>query len=425
MRKTCRLLNRMLLKMKKILSTEKQAVDSERIERYIKEVEEYLRKYKDQITEDNAKQAVSDFKDEWLVTFDYMEDLTESMESKYGTALFISSRAIALLSLLTEEEVLRLEKNIYSFDKKDEARYKFNYKKTLFFNLGLCWHKLGNLYRDKAIESFKKYIYYLITQSFNTAYFTEAYKFKKCDGYLYQSLINEELNLSSPTVFNDPFDCPILELLNNKDEVAPLIREAYHNCLKIACFMKKEKLPYEKDGDTIYDEMKSLDDKEEFLNPLMWAHYADNHSGICIKYGFNGSITQLSGDNPSVVSFFQDVKYSDEDLNQYSQRDSISLKDSFFLKGKPWKYENELRFLYFDIEGKDKYKQIKILNCIEAIYFGVRCSENDQETIRKILKEKKFIKKGIDEETMVEKDIEFYKMEIDKSNFGQLKAIKI
>ena len=198
-----------------------ESIDSERIEKYIKEVEEYLIKYKDQIAEDNAKQAVSEFNDQWLVVIDYMGDLTEHMGSKYGTALFISSEAIALLSVLTEEEVLRLEKNIYSFDKKDEASYKFNYKEALFFNLGLCWHKLGNLYRDKAIESFKKYIYYLITQSFNTAYFTEAYKFKKCDGYLYQSLINEELNLSSPTVFNDPFDCPILELLNNKDEVAP------------------------------------------------------------------------------------------------------------------------------------------------------------------------------------------------------------
>lgn len=353
-----------------------------------------------------------------------MEDLTEHMGSKYGDALVIYSDAIGNLCKLTKKNVLRLEKNIYSFDKEKEAKYKFNYKVALFFNLGFCWHKLGNIYRDKAIESFKKYIYYLITQSFNTTYHIEAYVFRRCNNYLYQSLINEELNLSSPKVFNDPFDCPILELLNN-EEVASLIREAYHSCLKIACFMKKEKLPYEKDGNTIYDEKKNLDDKEEFLNPLMWAHYADNHSGICIKYGFNEDITQLSGDNPSVVSFFQDVKYSDEDLSQYSQKNSISLKDSFFLKGKPWKYENELRFLYFDIKGEGEHEQIEIQNCIEVVYFGVRCSKKDQETIRKILKEKKFIKKGIDGKIIETKDIEFYKMEIDKSNFGHLKAIKI
>ena len=291
------------------------------------------------------------------------------MGSKYGDALVIYSDAISNLCKLTKKNVLRLEKNIYSFDKEKGARCKFNYKEALFLNLGLCWHKLGNIYRDKAIESFKKYIYYWLIRSSDTTYHPEAYAFRRCNNYLYQSLINEELNLSSPTVFNDPFDCPILELLNNEDEVAPLIREAYHSCLKIACFMKKEKLPYEKDGNTIYDEKKNLDDKEEFLNPLMWAHYADNHFGICIKYGFNGDITQLNGDNPSVVSFFQDVKYSDEDLSQYSQKNSISLKDSFFLKGKPWEYENELRFLHFDIKGEHKERGIQ--NCIEAVYFGM------------------------------------------------------
>ena len=347
MKKNCCLLNKVLLKMKRILSTEKQTIDSGKIEKYIEEIEEYLRKYKGQITEDNAEQAVSEFKDEWSVVIDYMEDLIEHMGSKYGTALVISSEAIALLSFLTKEDILKLEEKIYSFDKEKEAKYKFNYKKALFFNLGLCWHKLGDSYRYEAIESFKRYIYYWLIQSFNTTYHPEAYAFRRCNNYLYQSLINEELNLSSPTVFNDPFDCPILELLNNEDEVAPLIGEAYHSCLKIACFMKKEKLPYEKDGNTIYDKKKNLDDKEEFLNPLMWAHYADNHSGICIKYGFSKSITQLSGNNSSVVSFFQDVKYSEEDLSQYSQKNSISPKDAFFLKGKPWEYENELRFLYF------------------------------------------------------------------------------
>lgn len=409
--------------MKRILSTEKQTIDSGKIEKYIEEIEEYLRKYKGQITEDNAEQAVSEFKDEWSVVIDYMEDLIEHMGSKYGTALVISSEAIALLSFLTKEDILKLEEKIYSFDKEKEAKYKFNYKKALFFNLGLCWHKLGDSYRYEAIESFKRYIYYWLIQSFNTTYHPEAYAFRRCNNYLYQSLINEELNLSSPTVFNDPFDCPILELLNNEDEVAPLIGEAYHSCLKIACFMKKEKLPYEKDGNTIYDKKKNLDDKEEFLNPLMWAHYADNHSGICIKYGFSKSITQLSGNNSSVVSFFQDVKYSEEDLSQYSQKNSISPKDAFFLKGKPWEYENELRFLYFDIKGEGEHVQIGIKNCIEAIYFGVRCSEKDQETIKRILKNKKFVKEGIDGKII--EDIEFYKMEIDKSNFGQLKAIKI
>lgn len=423
MGKICCLLNKVLLKMGKILFTKKQTIDLGKVGRYIEEVDKYIKNYENQITKNNAEQAVSEFREEWFVTINCIKgDQTNDINSKYGKALTIFSKAIGSLPNLTKKDVFGLKGKIYSFDKEGETKYKLDNKAALFLNLGLCWHKLGDSYRYEAIESFKRYIYYWLIQSFNTAYHPEAYAFRKCNNYLYQSLINEELNLSSPKVFNDPFDCPILELLNNEDEVALLIREAYHSCLKIACFMSNKEIPFGKTGDSINNE-KHLNNKEEFLNPLMWAHYADNHSGICIKYGFSKSITQLSGNNSSVVSFFQGVKYSEEDLSQYSQKNSISPKDAFFLKGKPWEYENELRFLYFDIKGEGEHVQIGIKNCIEAIYFGVRCSEKDQKTIKRILKNKEFVKEGIDGKII--EDIEFYKMEIDKSNFGQLKAIKI
>lgn len=119
-----------------------ESIDSERIERYIGEVDKYIKNYRNQITKDNAEQAVSEFKEEWLVTINE-EDQTNNINSKYGEALTIFSKAIGSLYNLTKEEVLRLEKNIYSFDKA-AARYKFNYKVALFLNLGLCWHKLGN-----------------------------------------------------------------------------------------------------------------------------------------------------------------------------------------------------------------------------------------------------------------------------------------
>ena len=171
--------------------------------------------------------------------------------------------------------------------------------------------------------------------------------------------------------------------------------------------------------------MKRVGDKDEFLNTLMWAHYADNHSGVCIKYTFDTSITQLGSDNSSIISFFEDVKYSDDDLEKHSQMNYISLRDSFFLKGKQWEYENELRFLYFDMKGNGEYQQIDIPNCIEAVYFGMRCSENDRRTIKEILRGKKFFEKDIEGNIINTRDVEFYKIERDKSHFGELKAIKI
>ena len=59
----------------------------------------------------------------------------------------------------------------------------------------------------------------MIITSSHTAYSPTAFAFRKCTNFLYQSLVNEQLNLSSPTTFNDPFDCPIRELLNNGDDI--------------------------------------------------------------------------------------------------------------------------------------------------------------------------------------------------------------
>ena len=391
-----------------------------------KSVEQYIEQYENNVDENNAQQIVSEFDKQWETKVDYKEDFTDKFESKYGKAILIYSQAVFLLSNLSVNKVIEMEKMITAFDQNDSVKYKFALKSSLYFNLGLCWNKLGALYKDRVIQSFKKYIYYLLT-NFKTKYSTTAYAFRRCNSYLYQSLINEQLNLSSPAVFNDPFDCPILELLNNEDDIALLVREAYRYCLKISCFICNKKLPYSKDETSplIYNEMKRVGDKDEFLNTLMWAHYADNHSGVCIKYTFDTSITQLGSDNSSIISFFQDVEYSDDDLEKYSQINYISLKDSFFLKGKQWEYENELRFLYFDMKGNGEYQQIDIPNCIEAVYFGMRCSENDIRTIKEILRGKKFFEKDIEGNIIDTRDVEFYKIERDKSHFGQLKAIKI
>jgi len=111
-------------------------------------------------------------------------------------------------------------------------------------------------------------------------------------------------------------------------------------------------------------------------------------------------------------------------MSKYSNKDSISVEDSFFLKGKNWEYENELRYLYFDIDGTGKHKQIDIPNCIEAVYFGVKCSQADKDTIMKILKDQKLIAYDL-QDNRTEKDIEFYQIEMDLKHFGQLNAVKL
>lgn len=96
----------------------------------------------------------------------------------------------------------------------------------------------------------------------------------------------------------------------------------------------------------------------------------------------------------------------------------------FFLKGKDWEYENELRFLLYDLNDQYTYGTIDIPDCIEAIYFGLRCSDKDKEAIRNIMSSKHFAQKDLNG-NFTSKPIEFYQMVMDKKRFGQLKAIKL
>ena len=402
----------------------------EEIELISSALEKYIDTYYEKVSVDNAQNAFDDFDEQWSAITEYMIDETENRQSKYGQALVTLSVAVYELSDTTKDEVTRLSNLINAFENNTNVKYKFGIKEALYFNLGYCWHKVSSLYDNKAIEAFKKYVYYLVTLSSHTSYRPTAYAFRKCNKYLYKSLRKEQLNISSPTTFNDPFDCPIIELLSHGDDIASLIHRAYKDCLKIACFSSNIKLPYLENPNDMFskkiiDEKKHKNDKEEFLNELMWAHYSDSHKGVCIKYSFCDSISNLGNNNDKIVSYFKDVKYSTKDLSGYSKKDAITLEDSFFLKGKQWEYENELRYLYFDLDCHSKFGTVDIPNSIEAIYFGLKCSARDKKKILRIMKSKKHVKKDLKGSIISQKPVEFYQMEMDYEHFGQIKATKL
>lgn len=389
------------------------------LERSYNEIISYIGKYENNVSKSNAKEVIDSFKEEWVNAIEYLG-------KDYGNALIVYSTGVFELETLSTDEVELLSKRIKFFDEKKSVRLQLGIKTALFINLAQCWYRLGDKYRKNIIDSIKKYIYYLIGCSYNTSYSPSAYKFRTCNKYLFQSLINESIGLTSPGYFNDPFDSPIRELLNNEDEFSQYIRQAYNDCLKVSCFSSNIKLPREdeKTHQLIHKEEKLKGALPEYLNELMWAHYADSHKGVCIKYHFPNSFTKFVHNSDGVTCFFYDIIYSDSDICQYSKKDSINMKDAFFLKGKQWEYENELRLLYFDVKGREGYKVIKAENCIEAVYFGLRCSEEDKTTIMNILKDKKLITIDL-EKNQTESPIKFYQMEVDKEHFGQVKAKKI
>lgn len=398
---------------------------NEKFSRINEEMSLFRTKYFRKIN-NNSEIVISEFEskhDEWFSIVPYMQNC-----DLYGDCLIIYSNAIDLQ--LTFDSLNKLSLLISEFENYEHSPH--NYHQALYQNLGISWHKLNKLYDNNAVEAFRKSIFYLLGLSSHTSYSPICYSFRQCSTYLYQALIKEQINLSSPSTFNDPFDSPIIALLDNKDEISKLIREAYLSCVKIACFVSNVMLPFNKDpnnpiGDIVSNKQKRMGNIPEFLNELMWAHYADYHKGICIKYHFPNSFTQVHTKPNMPVRYFRDVEYKD-DLSVLNAQNSISIKDAFFAKSKAWEYENELRLLQCDLNSKGNYDTIDIPNCIEAIYFGVRCPQRDIDTIMEIMKNRVFItetSKFMNNKlkTIPNKvSIQFYKMEFDSTKFGSLNA---
>ena len=389
-----------------------------------KSLDTFISKYQNKVSNQNACNVIKDFHQDWVQVIPYANaPKEEDLDIKYGKALLLYSAAVYQLDKIQERDVNVLSKYIETFNKDDVTKHRFFLKSPLYGNLGLCWHRLD---KDKeAITAFKRHLYYLLLQSSHTSYRPIAYKYRPYTKYLIESLKDETIELTSPTTFNDPFDCPIIELLNNDEKVSGLIRQAYNDCLKIACFSANTKLPdYDDNKQKLVQEEKQCGSTPEYCNELMWAHYTDSHKGVCIKYHFPNSLTQLADGKDGVICYFKDVSYSSQDLHQYSGKDSINLYDAFFLKGEKWAYENELRLLLFDIKGRSGFHSISAKNCIEAVYFGLKCPQEHRDKIRDILKDR--IHEKVDlQGKRTSYPIKFYEIVIDKQHFGQVEAREI
>lgn len=397
----------------------------------IADIKQYIARYEHAESKELIEEGVTAFLQnhvEWKEVIAFING-SERGEEIYGNAFIVFSVLLYKSESLNDSIADYVSKEIRDYESRVD--YQLGVMYSLYFNMGLIWHKLGDEFDVKAVEEFKKAIYYSLALSNNTSYSLDCYAFRPCSKYLYHSLVKEQLNVSSPTQFNDPFDCPILDLLDNHgDDVSKLIHKAYRYTTKVACFVKNDQLPT---GQDFTPKPKQEGIEPEYLNELMWAHYADAHKGVCIKYHFPNAITRHPKCGQTVLAYFRDVRYSNDVYNT-GKEGTITMHDAFFLKSKAWEYENEVRYLYFDHNGNSDYAQVNIPDCVSAVYFGLKCPEEERQFIMKLLEGKKWVHRyvklvdGIDKrpkEFVEEKPIEFYQIRKDGTLFGKLIAEKI
>ena len=388
------------------------------------------------ISENNAQIASNEFlknQKKWVEILGYNVDCIDKhgnfiTGSMYGHALVIYTASLRLSKDRLNEKILNdCDAYIKYFENDDSVKFHFDEKSCMRFNIGFCWNYLGR--EKESLENLRSAVYnrLRLSQHYRTAYEIDCYQYKPCSKYVFQSLLNNTLNVSSPSVFNDVFDTPILNYLSQGEEEDKLLKKVYEQCVKVACFTRNVFLPslYDKQNVPEYKPKGNIGYKE-YENILMWAHYADSHKGICIKYRFPTEMSMLEG---PVLTCFGDVIYTD-DMSSIYKKKSINENDAFFAKAKDWEYENELRYLYFNkADCGSEHNTVQMNeNYIEAVYFGVKCSDSDKKAIINLLKGRKYkittknIRTGT---TTREYQIRFYQMNLSKNKYGNLYAERL
>ena len=204
------------------------------------------------------------------------------------------------------------------------------------------------------------------------------YKYFSFNENALSCLINNELWVSAPNQFNDPFDS-LLTLDFNNSEIQSLF-EAYLQKKAVCCFSRNK------------------------TNILMWSHYADHHKGFCI--GIDWPELEKS-------ELLSEVNYSENFLNLDIDR-FLNLGEDCKInkewerllthKYKDWVYEDEVRLILELNDPSNKGKLFPIEEGkIKEIYFGCRMKNNNKETIMKIMKGK---------------DVSFYSMKKSTNSFS-------
>jgi hypothetical protein len=114
---------------------------------------------------------------------------------------------------------------------------------------------------------------------------------------------------------------------------------------------------------------------------LMWAHYADRFTGVCVEYNFSKLRTCLD-DDVEFVRMFYDEKVPT--IGQNFDPVVMLAKRVLSCKNYRWLYEREWRM--FATQGKVTYGEV---SCVTHVYLGSRITQEHRERVRTALQDAK------------------------------------
>lgn len=209
-----------------------------------------------------------------------------------------------------------------------------------------------------------------------------GHKFRGLNEYFWKNLVASTAYFPAPRQLNDPYDCQIdfmkaVQLAKAAD--APLV-DALLGCWQ--AFSKSVTEPTATCG--IFG--LCAGDIRGMAESLLWAHYADNHRGVCITYEIPYTfVDKMIG--------FAPVTYGEEKLLDALRTLDLSGQPDFetiikpvitnFLttKAKQWAYEKEARYISSE-SGLVHFER----DWLRQVCFGLNTSPADRATVIEAVK---------------------------------------
>jgi len=199
--------------------------------------------------------------------------------------------------------------------------------------------------------------------------------------YTKRALTHREVYLSPRRRFNDPFDChPVVSVDGSLEEYTALFhrlaqslppenREAAIKEMLSEHFPPndQERARFASRIENTLDSIGVLCLSKTATSAPMWAHYADNHRGICIGYRFMPpKIALMAGYQP------YEVHYQDNRPVVRAVQESRNAAETMVsVKSSEWAYEEEWRMVNFNGYGvmrlRDQYIHEVILGADAAM----------------------------------------------------------
>lgn len=207
--------------------------------------------------------------------------------------------------------------------------------------------KSKKIKKDLFDKSIKDFIFFNSYQKdTRTIFFSQTlYKYQAFSVNTLSSLSKSYLYFANPTQLNDPFDVAS-DSLEKQFKNLKLNKNDFKLC-----------------------SLSQINDSK-----LMWSHYTQEHTGICVGYNFLYLPNYVGKDT---------VKYKNTNLDEKDLFDNLI--EYWTLKSEDWEYEKEVRLLHYGDKQKIPYtfdvseaidKNIIALQ-IESIIFGLKFQNED------------------------------------------------